>query len=43
MRDLRSTKPKTTLKLTAVGSATGAVLPAEMLARLNVALGDTRW
>ena len=32
----------TTLKVTAVGPATGAVLPAEMLARLKVTLGEPR-
>jgi len=31
----------TMLKLAAFGSSTGAVLPAEMLAQLNVSLGDT--
>jgi putative addiction module antidote len=31
----------TTLKLAALGNATCAVLPAEMLTRLNVSLGDT--
>ena len=30
----------TTLKLTAVGTSTGVVIPKEMLARLNVAQGD---
>jgi len=30
----------TTLKLTAVGTSTGVVIPKEMLARLNVAKGD---
>ncbi len=29
-----------TLKLTAVGTSTGVVIPKEMLARLNVAKGD---
>ena len=31
----------TTLKLTAVGTSTGAVIPKEMLTRLKVAKGDT--
>jgi len=31
----------TTLKLTAVGTSTGVIIPKEMLARLNVAKGDT--
>ncbi len=31
----------TTLKLTAVGTSTGVVIPKDMLARLNVAKGDT--
>jgi putative addiction module antidote len=31
----------TTLKLTAVGTSTGVVIPKEMLARMNVAKGDT--
>jgi putative addiction module antidote len=31
----------TTLKLTAVGTSTGVIIPKEMLARLNVARGDT--
>jgi putative addiction module antidote len=31
----------TTLKLTAVGTSTGVIVPKEMLARLNVAKGDT--
>lgn len=30
-----------TLKLTAIGTSTGAVIPKEMLARLKVAKGDT--
>ncbi len=30
----------TTLKLTAVGTSTGMVIPKEMLTRLNVAKGD---
>jgi putative addiction module antidote len=30
----------TTLKLTAVGTSTGVVIPKEMLARLNVKKGD---
>jgi putative addiction module antidote len=30
----------TTLKLTAVGTSTGVIIPKEMLARLNVAKGD---
>ena len=30
----------TTLKLTAVGTSTGVVIPKEMLARMNVAKGD---
>jgi putative addiction module antidote len=30
----------TTLKLTAVGTSTGVVIPKEMLARLNVRKGD---
>ncbi len=30
----------TTLKLTAVGTSTGVVIPKEMLARLGVAKGD---
>ena len=30
-----------TLKLTAVGTSTGVIVPKEMLARLNVAKGDT--
>jgi antitoxin component of MazEF toxin-antitoxin module len=30
----------TTLKLTAVGTSTGVVIPKEMLARLNVSKGD---
>jgi putative addiction module antidote len=29
-----------TLKLTAVGTSTGVVIPKEMLARLNLAKGD---
>lgn len=31
----------TKLKLTGVGTSTGVVIPKEMLARLNVAKGDT--
>ena len=31
----------TKLKLTAVGTSTGLIVPKEMLARLNVAKGDT--
>jgi putative addiction module antidote len=31
----------TTLKLTAIGSSTGVVIPKEMLARLKVGKGDT--
>lgn len=31
----------TTLKLTKIGTSTGAVLPKEMLARLKVEKGDT--
>ena len=31
----------TTLKLTAVGTSTGVVIPKEMLARMNVSKGDT--
>jgi putative addiction module antidote len=31
----------TALKLTAIGTSTGAVIPKEMLARLKVAKGDT--
>ena len=31
----------TTLKLIAVGTSTGVVVPKEMLARLNVGKGDT--
>ena len=31
----------TKLKLTAVGTSTGLIMPKEMLARLNVAKGDT--
>ncbi len=30
----------TTLKLTAVGTSTGVVIPKEMLARMNVGKGD---
>ncbi len=30
-----------TLKLTAVGTSTGAIIPKEMLARLKVRKGDT--
>ncbi len=30
-----------TLKLTAVGTSTGAIIPKEMLARLKVGKGDT--
>jgi putative addiction module antidote len=30
----------TTLKLTAVGTSTGVVIPKEMLARMNVSKGD---
>ena len=30
-----------TLKLTTIGTSTGVVIPKEMLARLNVAKGDT--
>ena len=30
-----------TLKLTAVGTSTGVVIPKEMLARLNVTKGDS--
>jgi putative addiction module antidote len=30
----------TTLKLTAVGTSTGVIIPKEMLTRLNVAKGD---
>ncbi len=29
------------LKLTTIGTATGVVIPKEMLARLNIAKGDT--
>lgn len=31
----------TVLKLTTIGSSTGVVIPKDMLARLNVAKGDT--
>jgi putative addiction module antidote len=31
----------TKLKLTAVGTSTGVVIPKEMLARLNLSKGDT--
>lgn len=31
----------TTLKLTSVGTSTGAIIPKELLTRLNVAKGDT--
>ena len=31
----------TTLKLTTVGTSTGAVIPKEMLARMQVGRGDT--
>ena len=31
----------TTLKLTAVGTSTGAIIPKEMLTRLKVGKGDT--
>ncbi len=31
----------TTLKLTAVGTSTGVIIPKEMLARMNVAKGDS--
>ena len=31
----------TTLKLTAIGTSTGVIIPKDMLARLNVAKGDT--
>lgn len=31
----------TTLKLTAIGTSTGVVIPKEMLARMNVGKGDT--
>jgi putative addiction module antidote len=31
----------TALKLTAIGTSTGAVIPKEMLARLKVGKGDT--
>lgn len=31
----------TTLKLTKIGTSTGAILPKEMLARLKVEKGDT--
>lgn len=31
----------TTLKLTKVGTSTGAIIPKEMLARLKVGKGDT--
>jgi putative addiction module antidote len=31
----------TTLKLTTIGTSTGAVIPKEMLARLKVGKGDT--
>jgi len=31
----------TSLKLTAIGTSTGAVIPKEMLARLKVQKGDT--
>ncbi len=31
----------TTLKLTTIGTSTGAVIPKEMLARLKVEKGDT--
>ena len=30
----------TTLKLTAVGTSTGVIIPKEMLARMNVTKGD---
>ena len=30
-----------TLKLTTIGTSTGVVIPKEMLARMNVAKGDT--
>jgi len=31
----------TTLKLTAIGTSTGVIIPKEMLTRLNVGKGDT--
>ena len=30
----------TTLKLTAIGTSTGVIIPKEMLARMNVSRGD---
>jgi putative addiction module antidote len=30
----------TTLKLTAIGTSTGVIIPKEMLARMNLAKGD---
>lgn len=30
-----------TLKLTAIGTSTGVIIPKEMLARMNVAKGDS--
>jgi putative addiction module antidote len=30
----------TTLKLTAIGTSTGVIIPKEMLARMNVSKGD---
>jgi putative addiction module antidote len=37
----RSQAMTTSLKLTKIGTSTGAVLPKEMLARMKVAKGDT--
>jgi putative addiction module antidote len=31
----------TTLKLTAIGTSTGVIIPKEMLARMNVSKGDS--
>ncbi len=31
----------TVLKLTAIGTSTGVIIPKEMLARMNVSKGDT--
>lgn len=41
MRISMEKKAMTTLKLTKIGTSTGAVLPKEMLARLKVEKGDT--
>jgi putative addiction module antidote len=32
--------PMTTLKLTAIGTSTGVIIPKEMLARMNLSKGD---